>query len=113
MSQVSPYLRKVQGGHGHWCPACEEMHVIPDSWSFDGNVDLPTFNPSVKITGKKCVVVDGKWTGEWVRDVSGRAVDSCCHYHLHAGELKFCGDCTHAHAGKKVLLPLLPVGFID
>lgn len=108
MGQVSAKLRRAENGYTHWCPGCEEPHVIPDGWSFDGNLERPTFNPSVNITGKKCVMIDGKWTGEWVRDADGKAIDDCCHYHLHAGELKFCGDSTHALAGKNVLLPDLP-----
>lgn len=84
------------------------MHVIPDTWSFDGNLDRPTFNPSVKITGKQRVVINGKWTRAWQRDSTGKPVDMCCHYLLHAGQLKYCADSTHALAGKTVPLPELP-----
>ncbi len=85
------------------------MHVIFDNWTFDGNLDKPTFNPSVKITGKKIVVdKDGEWTGEWVRDANGNAIDDCCHYFLHAGQLNFCNDSPHSLAGQSVPLPELP-----
>lgn len=108
--KLSPKLRGVEGGaHAHWCPGCGEMHHIPGSWSFDGNVDRPTFNPSVKITGVKCEIVDGEWTGEWLRDAAGATIPSCCHYFLHAGRLNFCGDSTHDLAGQAVDLPDLPV----
>lgn len=107
MGQLSAVLRSVVNGHGHWCPGCEEMHVIPNSWTFDGNVDCPTFTPSVKITGKQVVIVDGKWNGEWVRDAAGNPVDCCCHYFVTKGRLLFCSDSTHALSGKTVdLLPL-------
>lgn len=83
--------------------------MIFDSWTFDGNTDVPTFNPSVRITGKKCVVdQNGEWHGEWVRDSNGNAVDQCCHYFLRAGKLEFCSDCTHELSGKTVDLPELP-----
>jgi hypothetical protein len=108
MGQVSAKLRRVERGYSHWCPGCEEMHVIFDRWQFDGDLEKPTFNPSIKITGKKTVKKDGRWTGEWVRDANGNAVDDCCHYFLHAGVLKFCGDSLHALAGKNVELPDLP-----
>ena len=109
MGQISAKLRSSSNGDmSHWCPGCEEMHVIPDSWTFDGNLDRPTFNPSVKITGKQSVVVDGEWTGEWKRDAQGKALDLCCHYFLHSGQLQFCGDSTHALAGLTVPLPDLP-----
>jgi hypothetical protein len=34
-----------------------------------------------------------------------RGYSHCCHYFLHAGVLKFCGDSKHALAGKEVALP--------
>lgn len=109
MTQVSAKLRRTEEGFAHWCPGCQQMHHIwVPRWSFDGNLDAPTFNPSVKITGKKIVVVDGRWTGEWVRDANGNAVDDCCHYFLHAGVLKFCSDSLHPLAGQNVPLPDLP-----
>jgi hypothetical protein len=113
MGQVSAKLRRATNGYVHWCPGCDQRHVIFDSWSFDGNLEKPTFSPSVKITGKKIVVVDGRWTGEWVRDAAGNPVDDCCHYFLHVGELKFCGDSKHALAGKNVPLPDLPEHLTD
>lgn len=113
MGQISRALRRAERGHAHWCPGCEEMHVIPDSWSFDGNIACPTFSPSVKITGKQSVVVDGEWTGEWVRDGAGNAIDACCHYFLRAGRLEFCTDSTHKLAGQTVPLPDLPVFLRD
>ena len=114
MGQISPYLRSVEGGHAHWCPGCEELHVIPSSWKFSGNADRPTFEPSVKITGKQTVVVDGKWTGEWVCGPDGKALDYCCHYILKKGQLNFCSDSTHKLSGQQnVPLPLLPPHLMD
>lgn len=108
MGQVSDKLRRAVNGYIHWCPACEETHVIPDSWSFDGNLDRPTFSPSVKITGKQVVNKNGRWTGEWVRDSNGNTLDLCCHYILTAGVLNYCGDCTHELRGQSIPLPALP-----
>lgn len=110
MGKINAFLRSVEGGaHGHWCPGCKEMHVIPSSWGFDGNVESPTFTPSVKITGKKTINDErGEWTGEWAVDADGKAIDSCCHYILTAGQLQFCSDCTHEFSGQTVPLPPLP-----
>jgi hypothetical protein len=53
------------------------------------------------------------WTGEWVRDTNGNAVDSCCYYILAGGILHYCGDSTHHLAGQQVVLPLLPAFLRD
>lgn len=108
MGQASTKLRRAQQGYAHYCPGCFELHVIPDSWSFDKNLEVPTFSPSVRITGKQTVVVNGEWTGEWVRGPDGKALDMCCHYILTAGVLNFCDDCTHDLKGKSIPLPDLP-----
>jgi hypothetical protein len=109
MSKVSAVLRLTDRGYAHWCPDCGEMHTIFENWSFDGNVDAPTFNPSIKISAKLTIKdARGKWTGEWARDAAGKAIDSCCHYHLWGGMLHFCSDSTHALAGRTVPLPELP-----
>lgn len=120
MGQVSAVLRNVTGGFMHWCPGCGEMHRIAvgaasgPNWTFDGNVDRPTFSPSVKITGKLTEKdAQGKWTGRWVRDGAGQMVNMCCHYFIKAGRIEFCGDSTHALAGKTVPLPDLPTEFTD
>ncbi len=114
MGQVSSKLRRAENGYSHWCPGCGEVHLIPDSWNFDGNLEQPTFSPSVKITGKLTVKDShGEWTGEWVRDANGNAVDDCCHYILTVGVLNFCGDCTHVLAGQSVPLPDLPEWLLD
>jgi hypothetical protein len=89
------------------------MHCIPDTWKFDGNLNSPTFAPSVKITGKQSVVDahgewTGEWTGEWKPGPDGKALDYCCHYVLTNGVLNFCGDCTHTLKGQRVPLPRLP-----
>lgn len=114
MNWVSAKLRRADGRHVHWCPACGEMHALPDKgWKFNGDLDAPTFTPSFLHSGVKCVIVDGRWTGEWVRDAAGKPVPHVCHYVLTKGVLHFCGDCTHAMAGKAVPLPDLPPGMED
>ena len=76
MGQAGKFLRRVgaadghtAGGYAHWCPACEEMHAFavdkPFSngakWTFDGNLDAPTFSPSMLIrTGPRPMVPLGR-----------------------------------------------------
>jgi hypothetical protein len=47
MSQINLILRR---GAALVPGACEEMHPLPDSWTFNGDVDKPTFSPSFKQT---------------------------------------------------------------
>jgi hypothetical protein len=114
MGQISAKLRRTETGHSHWCPGCLEMHVIPDSWQFDGNLDRPTFAPSVTLSGKRRVFdANGRWTGEWIRDEAGNPIDYVCHYFLREGQLQFQNDCTHALRNQTVPLPDLPDYFQD
>jgi len=87
-------MRRAEGCYLHWCPGCEEVHPLPDNWSFDGNLEAPTFNPSFRRT------LPHHDTG--ITDV--------CHYFLHAGQLQFLSDCTHKLAGQTVPLPSFQEG---
>lgn len=67
-----------------YCPGCKCTHMIPvegpKAWEFDGNMDKPTFKPSILTWG------DG-WR---------------CHSFIRNGQWQFLGDCTHELAGKTV-----------
>jgi hypothetical protein len=67
------------------------MHPLPDNWSFDGNLDEPTFTPSFKHSG-----------------YSSHNEPRICHYILTKGVLTFYSDSTHALTGKSIALPQLP-----
>jgi hypothetical protein len=94
-------VRHNYGGHpSHWCPGCGEPHSFAVDrpfyngarWSFDGNVNAPTFNPSMNIS-----------VGPFP---DGRI--EVCHYFLQAGRIQFLGDCTHKLVDQTVDLPDLP-----
>ncbi len=95
MSKLGPFLRKAQDRYLHFCPACEEVHPIGLSWTFDGNLEAPTFAPSVRHTIYPLSTTP--------------AAPRICHYFIRAGRIEFCGDCTHEFAGKIVPLVPLPV----
>lgn len=82
----------------HWCPGCEERHIVyvenpqlkhKTTWNWNGSVDRPTLSPSVKHHGWK----------------KGKEI---CHYFLRDGRLQFCSDSSHTLAGETVDLPDLP-----
>lgn len=112
MSQVSPILRRATDRYFHWCPACEEMHQLPDSWTFNGDVNKPTFSPSFKHGGLRAIVVNGVWTGEWHRGADGKPLDGTCHYIITDGKIQFCPDSWHARSDI-VSMPLLPDPTVD
>jgi hypothetical protein len=109
MGQANSKLRRGEGRYFHWCPGCREMHPLPDSWQFNGNIDNPTFSPSFKQEGFKVVRdAEGRWTGDWQRDAAGNCIPIICHYHIQNGQLMYCGDCSHELSGKTIPLPDLP-----
>lgn len=88
-------------GYHHWCPACNEPHGIAVTqrnrngavWTFNGNLDCPTFAPSVR-----CFITDPD-TGQQ---------ETLCHYFITGGMIIFCGDNPHALNGQTVELPDWP-----
>lgn len=113
MGQLGSKLRRIgpsdgytAGGLAHWCPACEQIHAFAldgknssgAQWTWDGNVEAPTFAPSMHIRTNS--PDDPRYQPQ--------ACSSVCHYFLRAGIIEYLGDCTHAMKGQKVPLPQLP-----
>ena len=82
------------------CPACGFEHSFAvdlvghghhtnDVWSFNGDYDKPTFNPSMGANLYK-----------------QQEHHPVCHSWLHDGVWQFLEDCTHAMAGQHV--PMIP-----
>lgn len=77
-------------------------------WGFNGNVNSPSFTPSVNVSA----------TDEDTGEVVHR-----CHYFIKLGAdcgsqyladkpyIQFLGDCTHSLKGQTVPLPELPLGY--
>lgn len=74
------------------CPGCGIGHSFRvdgsgPKWSFNGDVDKPTFSPSLLV--------------RWVKG----GVDVVCHSFVRDGQMQFLNDCTHELAGITVPLP--------
>lgn len=120
MNQFGPYLRKAVEGYSHWCPACEEMHFFWTEarnrkgarWTFDGDVNKPTFAPSMLIrSGHYASDKDNKECWCNYKERFGEEPPfhcRICHYFIREGKIIYCGDCTHALAGQTLPLPELP-----
>ncbi|RVD39051.1 ammonia monooxygenase [Mesorhizobium sp. M4A.F.Ca.ET.020.02.1.1] len=96
-------LRTVEGGRlMFWCPGCDEAHVIGPSWTFNGNFDRPTFQPSVLVTGVQKITDE-----EYDRVMAGEKIEPRplrCHSFVTDGQIQFLSDCTHARAGQTIAL---------
>lgn len=113
MGQLSATLRQTAGGVGYWCPGCRELHVLPvPRWTWNGDVDRPTFAPSVLIrSGHYVPGHDGDcWCTYNAAHPGAPAPFGCgvCHHFVRDGQLEFLADSTHALAGQTVPLPDLP-----
>ena len=92
-------IADVQGalhGYSFFCPGCGHAHAYfttgEKTWSFDGNTEVPSFNPSLKL---EC-------------PDHGDPKQRLCHLNLVAGKLHYDRQCTHDLAGQVVDLPDYP-----
>ena len=80
-------------GYVFHCPGCEHGHIFYVSgsvvWDFDGNLECPTFSPSLLNT---C-------------DTHPDPKQRRCHLQLTRGHVHFYKDCSHDWAGKSFELP--------
>lgn len=94
---MSGVLRRGCGRFFHWCPACEDLHPLPYSWTFDGNMEKPTFSPSFKQTFTHWPNKDDVRNGQ----------ERVCHYFITEGFIQFCCDSWHGRSDI-VQMPDLP-----
>jgi len=114
MAALSPILRSLAGnGVAFWCPGCDAAHAIrSDVWTWNGDVNKPTFSPSVLVTGGHYTPGhEGDcWCTYNAKHPEDPAPFKCerCHSFVRDGQIQFLGDCTHALAGQTVALPPWP-----
>lgn len=84
------------------CPGCGRPHAMkvgPGGWEFNGDVERPTFKPSILSTFKQWQDVEG--TNELV------VVNVRCHSYVTDGHIMFLRDSTHKFAGQTLDLPAI------
>jgi hypothetical protein len=103
MSAVSKILRRGDPDGTSlffWCPGYDHSHRVQigqgpgPRWDWNGDVDKPTFTPSVLVTWNEPSDTAGEGADE-SKDVQKR-----CHTFVAGGVIDFLGDCTHALRGK-------------
>jgi hypothetical protein len=88
--------RKQEGGSYwlFWCPACKCGHGIPTPrWGFNGNVNCPTFTPSLR---------------RYYTDPETKQEHTTCHLNVTDGQIIYHGDCPHDFKGRTVPMEDLP-----
>lgn len=86
-----------------FCPGCNRLHEVNDSWYFNGDTALPTLHPSVLVQGTEDLTED-----EYQQVIAGIEVKPRplrCHSFVKDGCIQFLRDCTHRYAGKTIQLP--------
>jgi hypothetical protein len=123
MAQISKKLRNWKGdgreGYQFWCPGCKTPHSVQTSeggWGFDGNVDLPTFTPSILVQTGHHIPTHADnvcWCTYNKKNPDNPAPFTCrvCHSFVTNGRIQFCHDSTHELAGQTVDLPDWPTRY--
>lgn len=118
MALISKILRNGVDNRLLWhCPGCGRPHVIKHTssndgypvWGWNGDVDAPTFTPSVLVRSSKPSDVESEY-GDQAKDVP-----TVCHSYVVDGHVQFLTDCTHSLAGQTVKIPDWPnpEGWVD
>lgn len=111
MSDLGRFLRRCVGNRVTFlCPGCRETHVIAigdatgqGGWVFNGDVDAPTFTPSILVTGSQKLS-----DAEADIIMGGGRIEKRplrCHSYITDGQIQFLDDCSHGLAGQTVALP--------
>lgn len=85
------------------CPGCDDNHQIHvGTWTWNGDLDRPTFSPSVLVGGVQWGDESGFYKP---RHTVAAGQPITCHSFVTDGRIQFLGDCTHDLAGQTVDLP--------
>lgn len=101
----------LDGSLYFWCPGCVAAHSVNATWTFNGNLDRPTFSPSVLVTSghymREFKAGDPCWCtfDEMYPDLAPSGFKCFrCHSFVADGQIQYLGDCTHALAGQTIQL---------
>lgn len=91
-------IRDNEGTYLIYCIGCGHHHGIwvdkPNDngarWTFDGNMENPTFSPSLL------------YQIEFTNNIKPKYI---CHSFIRAGKIQYLNDCTHKYAGQTIDLP--------
>lgn len=99
-----------------FCPGCHCGHGVwvhphrngkSGTWSFNGDMEKPTFNPSLLVshdTWTPPVTLENMEEYR-MRPWPQTKIHHICHSFVREGMIQFLGDCTHELKGQTVPLP--------
>lgn len=109
---------KIIDGHVFiHCPGCKRRHALNidpangrPAWGFNGDLDRPTFEPSLLERSGHYVSGQPQPPDCWLCNRAAAEdkknyVCGICHSFIRDGNIQFLGDSTHELAGKTVPLP--------
>ncbi len=118
MSQLSRKLRSTSnGGLMFWCAGCDMPHRVGvgdgdgPRWAWNGDVERPTFSPSVLVTWTTAVPpATTPEISEQIRrgEIVQQRVPQACHSFVTDGHIQYLSDCTHSMAGQEIELANWP-----
>jgi hypothetical protein len=95
-----------------WCPGCkcghavwvEKANSLGARWTFNGDMERPTFEPSLLIRWEEWTPpVTAENFEVWKRQPwEQKRMAKVCHSFIRDGKIQFLGDCTHSLAGQTV-----------
>lgn len=90
-------LSGTAGTYAYFCPGCGKAHTVTTKqengmanpiWGFNGDVDKPTFSPSIAV--ESYMMKDGAYERTY------------CHSFIRNGKIEYLQDCDHSLAGKTI-----------
>jgi hypothetical protein len=103
-------LRKADDGrYLFYCEGCGGLHAFDDRWTFNGDLDKPTFSPSLLIRSGHYMndhKSDKCWCTYNAEHPDDPAPFECtiCHSFVTDGKIQYLSDSTHKLAGQTVNL---------
>lgn len=85
-------IKNTDDSHFGWaikCPGCRDYHILDSRWTFNGDMEKPTFRNSILST----------------HGPEGDRLRNICHSYVTDGRIQFLSDCTHSMKNQTVDLP--------
>jgi hypothetical protein len=92
------YRFKCPAGHDHFINTNIPNHLNAQ-WNFNGDLEKPTFTPSMLERSGYFVDSNLKGDEEWLKANSYQ-----CHFVITDGNIYFCDDCSHDLKGQTIEL---------